>query len=264
MLSTYILTLSYKGTRYQGWQRQANTPHTIQQILENALSTLFSTPITTDASGRTDAGVHALGQIVAFRAPRKFSPATLLRALNAHLPPDIRVLRARHTPTPFHPRFDAHSKTYLYKIYNHPIHDPFLVELAWHQPLPLSLPAMRQAARHLIGRHDFSAFFTNPGYPVPDRTRTLYRLTISQPAPHHIEIRATADGFLHRMMRNLVGTLVAVGRQKLSPQQIPLLLESKSRLHAPATAPAHGLYLEKVHYRKPSTPHQSKTSPSPQ
>ncbi len=247
---TYILTLAYRGTNYHGWQRQGNRAQTIQEILERALERIFEEKLTLEASGRTDAGVHALGQVVAFKAPSKYPSTVLLRAINANLPPDIRVLKARQGSIDFHPRFDAVSKTYLYKLHYHPILNPFLLDLAWHQPLSLDLKKMRQAARILVGRHDFSSFFTNPGYEVPDRTRTMIRLTVSQPHPALIEIRATADGFLHRMMRNIVGALVAVGRNKISPADLQSILQARSREGAPATAPAHGLYLEKVSYRK--------------
>jgi tRNA pseudouridine38-40 synthase len=247
---TYILTLAYRGTHYHGWQRQGNQEQTIQETLEHALERIFKKTLSVEASGRTDAGVHALGQVVAFKAQPKYSSSVLLRAINANLPPDIRVLKACRQKRDFHPRFDAVSKTYLYKLHYHPILNPFLLDLAWHQPLSLDLKKMRQAARILVGRHDFSSFFTNPGYEVPDRIRTMLRLTVSQPHPEQIEIRVTADGFLHRMVRNIVGALVAVGRNKISPADLKAILEARSREHAPATAPAHGLYLEKVSYRK--------------
>lgn len=247
---SHILTLSYRGTAYHGWQKQGNRRNTIQELLEKALEPLFKEKIVLESSGRTDAGVHALGQVVAFRAPAKHKAAVLLKAINAHLPPDIRVWKVRLRKQDFHPRFDAVKKTYLYKLHYHPVLNPFLLDLAWHQPLPLDFKAMRKAARILEGRHDFSSFFTNPGYEVPDRTRTLMQLKITQPQPEQIEIRATADGFLHRMMRNIVGALVAVGRGKLSSSDLKHILEARSRAHAPPTAPAHGLYLESVSYKR--------------
>jgi tRNA pseudouridine38-40 synthase len=247
---THILTLAYRGTLYHGWQRQENQSQTIQGILEGALERIFKKKIITEASGRTDAGVHALGQIVAFKATAKHSPLVLVQALNANLPRDIRVLRATRRHGDFHPRFDAVSKTYLYKLYCHPILNPFIIDLAWHQPVVLDLKKMRKASRMLLGRHDFSSFFTNPGYEVPDRVRRILRLTVCQVFPEMIEIRITADGFLHRMVRNIVGALVAVGRNKISTDDLQAILQARSREHAPATAPAHGLYLERVSYRK--------------
>jgi tRNA pseudouridine38-40 synthase len=259
---THLLILAYRGTHYHGWQRQANRSPTIQECLEHALESIYQEKITVEASGRTDAGVHALAQVVAYQALPKLPSRPLLQAINAHLPPDIRVLKARLLKKDFHPRFDAVRKTYLYKIHYHPIANPFTLDLAWHQPLPLDFKRMRQAAQILVGRHDFSSFFTNPGYEVPNRVRTMWRLTISRPRPEQVEIRATADGFLHRMMRNIVGALIAVARHKITLEDLRAILHQRSRKYAPATAPAHGLYLEKVSYRKPSSIHPtSKADP---
>lgn len=249
---SYRLTVSYDGTPFSGWQRQLNTV-TVQGVLEKALERLWGEPIHAEASGRTDTGVHALGQVVSVMAPPKYSGTTLLRALNANLPFTIRVLQAKICRAEFHARFDARAKTYEYRIYPHPIVSPFLINRCWQVTRPLNLRLMRQGAKILTGRHDFAAFASNPGYPLKSTTRTLFRLRLIESDPCLL-IQVTASGFLYRMVRNLTGALVRIGEGRLSLKELREILKNKSRSLAPPSAPAYGLFLKQVHYGKPYPP----------
>jgi tRNA pseudouridine38-40 synthase len=248
--SGHLLIVAYHGASFFGWQRQPEKP-TVQGVLEEALAKLWKMPIHAEASGRTDTGVHALGQAASFLAPRLHRPTVLVRALNANLPDPVRITRARWVAASFHARFDAASKTYEYRIYNSPVHDPFGLDYEWHVPRPLDVTAMRRAARIFVGTHDFAAFTSNPGYHRRTTVRTLFQLSIQSKGPK-IRLRVTADGFLYRMVRNLAGALVKAGHGRLSPGEITEILRRKVRSDAPPSAPAHGLFLLKVHYPKGS------------
>jgi tRNA pseudouridine38-40 synthase len=245
---TYRLTLAYHGGAFAGWQRQPGK-ETVQGCLENAARKIWGQPISMQASGRTDTGVHALGQVVSFQAPANHSPQTLIRALNANLPPTVRVLALRRAPQEFHARFSATGKIYEYRIWNAPQPDPFQLEFAWHVPRPLDLIQMRRAAKAFIGRHDFAAFTSNPGYARKTTVRTMRRITLRQQGPE-IRLRFEADGFLYRMVRNLTGGLVQVGLGKLSSADLKKILAGRQRTAMPPTAPPHGLYLVKVFYAR--------------
>jgi tRNA pseudouridine38-40 synthase len=240
------LTVAYLGTGYSGWQIQPGK-NTVQAQLERALEKIWTQKISAQSSGRTDTGVHALGQTVSFTAPRRYTPSVLVRALNANLPEDIRVLKARLMPPEFHARFEAKGKTYEYHLLNHAVGDPFLLDRAWHVPQWLDDKAMRQAARLFLGKHDFASFTSNPGYERETTVRTVKtsKLTVQGDMMMYT---VTADGFLYRMVRNLVGALVRVGLGKMTVEQCAKILQAQSRSIGPATAPAHGLYLVKVFY----------------
>jgi tRNA pseudouridine38-40 synthase len=245
-LQGHRLTIAYRGTDFSGWQRQTQK-RTVQECLEAALEKLWGKSISLQGSGRTDTGVHALGQVASFNAPRLHAATVLQRALNANLPRDVRVVKCRLVSPAFHARFDAIGKTYRYQIWNHLVQDPFTWDTHWHLPRPLDVAGMRQAARLLLGQHDFASFTSNPGYERESTVRTIHRASISRKGPL-LTFQVSADGFLYRMVRNLVGALAKVGIGKITVADFKKILEACSRSQAPATAPACGLYLVSVKY----------------
>ena len=248
-LQGHRLTIAYRGTEFSGWQRQA-AKRTVQECIEVALEKLWGQKISLQGSGRTDTGVHALGQIASFNAPRLHNATVLLRALNANLPRDVRIVKCRLVSPAFHARFDARGKTYRYLIWNRLVQDPFTHDTHWHVPRDLDLPAMRRAARLLLGRHDFASFTSNPGYERESKVRVMKRASVVRDGAVLV-FHFTADGFLYRMVRNLVGALVKVGKGKITVAEFGEILRSCKRSAAPETAPACGLYLMHVVY-KPS------------
>jgi tRNA pseudouridine38-40 synthase len=252
-LQGHKLTISYRGTNFSGWQgqRQENK-RTVQECIEVALEKLWGAKISLQGSGRTDTGVHAHGQIASFNAPRLHNAVVLQRALNANLPRDVRIVKCRLVSPAFHARFDAQGKTYRYLIWNHLVQDPFTLDTHWHVPRLLDLAAMRRAARMLLGKHDFASFTSNPGYERESTVRTMRRVSVVRDgAP--IIFHFTADGFLYRMVRNLVGALAKVGLGKISVDDFGKILHARSRSACPATAPACGLYLMNVTYAPEKT-----------
>ena len=246
-LQTFKLTVAYTGGDFHGWQRQDPHP-TVQLALEGALGKIFGKPFPVAGSGRTDRGVHALGQTASAQLPPAHTPAVLLRALNFHLPPAIRVLSVRKEKPRFHARFSARGKTYLYRIVNAPYLHPLEIGRAWHVPRTLDLGAMRRAARLFVGKHDFASFTSNPGYQRESTVRRLRSIRIIRKTGNLLELSFDGDGFLYRMVRNLVGALVKVGHGRLSLADLKKILAARSRSTAPPTAPAEGLYLLKVRY----------------
>jgi tRNA pseudouridine38-40 synthase len=245
-LQGHKLTIAYRGTDFSGWQRQA-AKRTVQECVETALEKIWGAKISLQGSGRTDTGVHALGQVASFNAPRLHADTVLQRALNANLPRDVRIVKCRLVPPSFHARFDATGKTYRYLIWNQLVQDPFTLDTHWHVPRPLDLAAMRQAARLLLGRHDFASFTSNPGYERESKVRAMRRVSVVHNGAE-IVFHFTADGFLYRMVRNLVGALGKVGQGKITVDDFGKILRARSRSEAPATAPACGLYLMNVIY----------------
>jgi tRNA pseudouridine38-40 synthase len=245
-LQGHQLTVAYRGTEFSGWQRQA-AKRTVQECIEAALEKIWRAKISLQGSGRTDTGVHALGQIASFNAPRLHSATVLQRALNANLPRDVRIVKCRLVSPGFHARFDARGKTYRYLIWNELVQDPFTLDTHWHVPRPLDLPAMRRAARFLLGRHNFASFTSNPGYERESMVRTMKRASVVRDGAE-VVFHFTADGFLYRMVRNLVGALAKVGLGKITADDFAKILRACSRSEAPATAPACGLYLMSVVY----------------
>jgi tRNA pseudouridine38-40 synthase len=245
---TLKLTLQYDGTQYVGWQRQAEGT-SIQGLLEAALQPLAGTPVTVHGAGRTDAGVHALGQVASVTMATTLEGGTLVRALNAVLPPDVRVMAAEDAPAEFHARYSATGKRYEYRIVNAPIVSPFIHRYAWHLIPRLDVDAMRKASAALVGRHDFGAFRA-AGSAAHSSVRTIRRLEWTEgggcdcPFVMHIE----GDGFLRHMVRTIAGTLVEVGLGRRPPEAAISLLEARDRTLAGPTAPAHGLFLARVLY----------------
>lgn len=244
---TFKLTLTYRGSDFYGWQRQDPHP-TVQLALETALQKIFGKSCPVAGSGRTDRGVHALGQVASCRLPCTHAPEILLRALNFYLPPGVRVLSVQKMAAKFHARFSAKGKTYLYRIVNDPFLHPMEIGRAWHVPRPLDLKRIRQAARLFVGKRDFASFTSNPGYVRGSTVRRLRSIRVTRKAGSVLEFTFDGDGFLYRMVRNLVGALVKVGHARLSVPELKKILAACSRSTAPPTAPAEGLYLLKVRY----------------
>ncbi|MGH7940339.1 MAG: tRNA pseudouridine(38-40) synthase TruA [Limisphaerales bacterium] len=245
----FKLTIAYDGASYEGWQTQ-KTGTGVQQVVENALARLFPAKPALHGSSRTDTGVHALGMVAHFEVPYlelKMSSRKLPLALNAWLPENVRVLSAARVPGEFHARFNAIAKQYRYFIWNHAAMNPLLRHSAWHVPVRLDAPRMRAAAKFFIGRHDFQSFAANPGYKKENTVRTMTRCDIKKSGPN-ITVIIEGDGFLYKMCRGVVGTIVQAGLGKFSPGQVRTILDQKDRRVAGATAPAHGLVLWKVFY----------------
>lgn len=249
------LKLAYDGTAYSGWQVQKGA-QTVQGTLEDAIRSITGEQVRVLASGRTDAGVHALGQIAVFRTASRLTADIWQRALNARLPSDIAVREAEEVPPGFHPIRDSIAKRYRYLIHNSPVRSVFLQRYAWHISRTLDVAAMRSAAQFLLGRHDFAAMETS-GAKRATSVRTVYDLTVTQRQPAFEENRQTlagiaieieADGFLYNMVRNIVGTLVEVGRKAQPPEWVADVLASRDRRRAGPTAPAQGLWLVRVDY----------------
>jgi len=239
------LTVEYDGTNYHGWQMQANCD-SIQAVLERAISTFLRTPTRVIGSGRTDAGVHALGQVVSFVTEKEMQPYRIRRALNALTPPDITIKEVGIVPEFFDPRRDARSRVYEYHILNRPTPSPFYLKRAWHLHNPLNVEAMRAAISCLLGEHDFTSFRA-AGCDAAHPIRKVFRTTLEQRGDLLVfAIEATA--FLRHMVRNLVGTLVEVGLGERAPESFQELLELRDRTRAGETAPACGLYLTEVRY----------------
>ena len=245
-MRTLKLTLAYDGTRFVGWQRQAEG-ESVQGLLEDALARFEGAPLIVHGAGRTDAGVHALGQVASVRVSCAHDVETLRRALNAQLPEDVRVLSVEDASLDFHARFSAKAKTYRYMIRNAPIAMPFERAYVWHLPERLDVEAMQRAAALLVGTHDFAAF-QSVGSQTPGSVRTVLRSSIVQPEPSLLGYEVTGEGFLRHMVRALTGTLVEVGRGWRDPASILSLLTTGRRSDAGATAPPHGLFLVSVDY----------------
>lgn len=239
------LDLCYDGTRYRGWQRLAGREDTIQGKLETALSRILGENIEISGSGRTDAGVHALGQVANFHCESDMPAKQILSKLRQYLPEDIGIYSCKDCSPRFHARLNARKKTYLYRIHNSQAPCVFERRYVTVMPEQLDLHAMQAAAKHLCGEHDFSAFCGNPKF-KKSTVRTIYAVTILQ---HGDEVRLefTGDGFIHNQVRIMVGTLIEVGRGSRDASSIPALFGSK-RSDAGFLAPAQGLCLKEVLY----------------
>ena len=238
------LELEYDGTRYSGWQRQKNG-RSIQQMLEKAVGRVTGTESAVHGSGRTDAGVHATGQIAHFDTDSDLAPERFASALNFYLPDDIRVITSSEAPPDFHSRFDAVGKTYIYTYRNHPQRSALHRGLCAHLPGEIELEAMRRAAEYLIGEHDFASFCANAA--GKNTVRRIEQIGIERHGPY-IQILITGSGFLHHMVRIIAGTLAEVGRGERPPEDVARILAAQDRQEAGPTAPAQGLLLKQVYY----------------
>jgi len=244
-MRTLKLTIAYDGTRFVGWQRQADG-ESIQGLLEDALAKFDGAPVTVHGAGRTDAGVHALAQTASAQVACQHDVATLTRALNAHLPDEVRIVTVEDVAPDFHARFSARSKTYRYQIRNTPVADPFERAYVWHIPEPLDVAAMRAAAAAVVGSHDFAAF-RSTGSDTNGTVRTVSRSEIGDTAGL-LTYEITGDGFLRHMVRALIGTLVDIGRGWRPSSNMASLLRGATRADAGPTAPPQGLFLVRVDY----------------
>jgi tRNA pseudouridine38-40 synthase len=271
-LRNFRMVIAYRGTCYRGWQKQAKEGGdlpTVQEMVEQAArKVLRRKTVNIHASGRSDAGVHARAQVCHLRVEADLPAAVLVKALNAHLPEDIRILKLDECAADFHSQLDVTAKTYRYFILHtrtgkDPVHWPFLRPYTWFVTYPLDYEKMRDALRRLEGKHDFRSF-QNKGTPVPDTVREILgaRLLVHEgdgreappwmPGPEFearlLEIRVRGTGFLKQMVRTIVGTVVEVGRGRIEPARVSDILEAKNRVASGMTAPANGLFLDHVEY----------------
>lgn len=246
------LTIAYDGTGLVGWQRQASGV-SVQGLLEEALANLEGGPVPVSGAGRTDAGVHALGQVASISLTRPIDPRSLVKALNMHLPPAVRVLQADEVSPDFHARFRATGKRYRYRLWNSTVLSPFERPYVWHIPWPpLDVDAMQAAAVRLVGTHDFAAF-QGAGSDVETSVRTVWESAVAveepQPGARLVTYEVRGEGFLRHMVRAIAGTLVEVGRGRRTPESIEAILASGRRGAAGRTAPPAGLFLVEVEYK---------------
>lgn len=240
------LTVAYDGTNYHGFQRQRPPVVAVQNVLEAKLETIFGDSIELAASGRTDAGVHACGQVVNFFTDGRIPVERIPLAVNSLLPDDIVVLEAAEADFDFSARHSAKSKTYIYRIQRGSFPNPFTRNYAWYVGRPLDIHAMREALAAVLGTHDFTSFRASGGAPMSP-VRTMYRAEIGEKG-ELLEITIHGNGFLYHMVRNMVGTLVNVGLGRISVAGFQEILEARDRKKASPTAPAQGLYLFSVEY----------------
>ncbi|AEH51126.1 tRNA pseudouridine(38-40) synthase TruA [Pseudothermotoga thermarum] len=245
-MKKFAAVISYDGNNFFGFQLQKDV-RTVQGVIEQALERIFKTKISVVCAGRTDTGVHAVGQVIAFDCPYDIPPENMKNALNANLPDDVYVRKVIEVPKDFNPRFCATRRIYHYFIYNGKTPNVFTRKYYWWFPYELDVNKMREAAKYLEGEHDFKAFAKTEGN-EKSTVRTIYRIRILRLRKNLILIRVEGRSFLRRMVRNIVGALVKVGVGVWEPIKIKEILESRNRSLAPATAPAHGLYLYSVEF----------------
>jgi len=250
-MKKFKLTLSYDGTAYHGWQSQRSGMG-VQDAVEKALAGIFSSAPKLQGASRTDAGVHAYGMVAHFQIPcaeLKMPDRHLLLAINARLPDDIRVRKTVVVQDSFHARFDTTGKQYRYLIWNHAAMNPLLRTQAWHVPQKLNLAAMEEAAEYFTGRKDFRAFTAKRDGILGDSVRTLTRCEIKK-SGSKLTFIIEGEGFLYKMCRGIVGTLIQIGYGKYPPDAVLRMFSGKDRAMAGMNAPAHGLILWKVFYQK--------------
>lgn len=247
-LHTYKMTISYDGTAYSGWQFQLNGL-SIQAVIQNTLEMILNEKITIHGSGRTDTGVHAIGQTAHFKHHQILEKKRFLYSMNSLLPQDIRIKDIEEVSADFHARFKTTGKIYHYHIHLDPVFSPFTVKYRWHLHHAVDLEKLKKAAHYFIGTHDFTSFAnkSNFGSAAKDAVRTIKRIDlVMQDGGFRLEFEG--DGFLYKMVRNLTGFLVDIGRGKRQYEDIPLLLAEKDRRKLSKTAPPQGLFLMQVHY----------------
>ncbi len=247
-MRNFKVIFEYDGTGFCGWQNQSQGERTVQGVMEAVLSTVFKNPVKVIASGRTDSGVHAQGQVISFRANTRMKPLEIQRALNSNLPADIAVREAREVKSDFHAQYSVKEKTYRYTVLNRKYRSVFLRDRVYYFPYPLNIPNMRKAAKYLVGRHDFKSFQAHDPLRAERQTvRTVKKISIKKEGDL-VNIDVTADGFLYKMVRNISGTLLAIGAGQLPAGEMPKILKAKNRKAASKTAPAGGLCLMAVKY----------------
>lgn len=244
----FKLTIAYDGTLYHGWQVQPNGV-SIQELIEKALYTITHETIRVIGAGRTDAGVHALGQVAHFSTSKVITPYRLQGSLNGLLPKDIRILQVEEVDDAFHAQYDATSKIYRYHLYLEHVLNPFRKNHVWHFTYPFDLAKLKEAASYFVGTHDFTSFANeaHTGVAAHDAIRTMQRVDII-PEEGGVAIEFEADGFLYKMVRNITGCLVECASGKRDPKEIPMILGAKDRKKAGYAAPPQGLFLVSVKY----------------
>ncbi|WP_419749837.1 tRNA pseudouridine(38-40) synthase TruA [Terrisporobacter petrolearius] len=238
------LTIQYDGTKYCGWQKQPNSSG-IQGTIEYAIYEITKEKVNIIGSGRTDAGVHALGQVANFKINSNIPAARIPDALNAKLPKDISIIDCQEVSDDFHSRYSATGKIYRYLIYNKPYRSPLYKDISYHVRYDLDIQKMRVEAQSLLGTHEFKGFMSS-GSSVKDTVRTIHNISIEE-SGDLIVLEVEGNGFLYNMVRILVGTLVDIGRGRID-KPLEEIIASQDRGEAGHTAPAHGLFLKKVHY----------------
>jgi tRNA pseudouridine38-40 synthase len=241
------LVLEYDGTDFAGWQQQAQGERTVQGVLTEAFRTVCGGEPQVHGAGRTDAGVHARGQVAGVETATRLPPDELLRALNAHLPGDVAVRSLEVAAPGWHPRFAARRKRYRYAIWNGRVHSPLRERFFHWVPQPLDVGAMAKAAADLVGTHDFRSFQA-AGSGVEETVRTLFVAEVAGETGGEVALELVGDGFLRHMVRNVAGTLIEVGRGQRPADGLPALLGARDRADAGRTAPARGLTLVEVEY----------------
>ena len=245
-MAQVLLTLAYDGTNFAGFQVQKNA-RTVQSTVQDAIERIWGDRLPVVGCSRTDAGVHARDYKLTFHAAPRLSADRIPAALNAHLPDDIAVLGAEIVPDTFHVRHDVYEKEYEYVICNTQFRDPFSVHTALHYRRPIDAELLECAAQHFLGTHDFRAFMAS-GSDIADTTRTVRSVSVTREGSV-VRLRIAADGFLYNMVRIFVGTMLSVNEGKLTPDDIPAVIDSRDRKNAGITVPAHGLYLNRVVFR---------------
>lgn len=259
-MTNYKITIAYDGGRYHGWQSQRHTDQTIEQKITELLCRFTGEEISLNGSGRTDAGVHAKGQVANFKTTKDWQEEALLEAFFAYLPQDIAVLSVEKVPEKFHARLSAVSKRYRYVIYNSPVIDVFERNYAWQVKDPLDITSMKRAASILCGEWDYKSFCANRRM-KKSTVRTVYDIAITDetvPFGEKLTIEYTGNGFLYNMVRILTGTLVEVGKGQRIPEDMKMILEGKNRSLAGMTAPPMGLFLWDVQYDDAMIRHKKK------
>lgn len=244
-----LVTLQFDGTRYHGWQVQENAV-SVQNVFQDALFRVLGERPDLKACSRTDTGVHAREFCLSLRPARDIPPERLLAALNHFLPEDVAVLAVRTVPDDFHARYHCRGKRYVYEIWNHPVRSAFLSGRALHEYRHIDESLLDRAAAHFLGTHDFTSFCTLDRRERGDLTRTVTESRVVREGDF-VRFFVAADGFLYNMVRIMTGTLLAVHRGRLTPEEIPGILEKRDRKFAGPTAPACGLYLDRVYYDLP-------------
>jgi tRNA pseudouridine38-40 synthase len=254
-LRTLRLDLAYDGTGFRGWARQRDPRiRTVEGAVLEVLEAVLRAPVRLSVAGRTDAGVHARGQVASFTTPSTIAPERVQRAINGRLAPEVVVGRAVEVPSTFDARASASARVYAYLIELAPLPDPFSARFRWHRPGDLSIAHMRTAARSLVGTHDFASFCRRDG--ARSTTRDLQRLSVSR-SGDVLRFGLRANAFCHQMVRSLVGTLVAVGDGSIEPDGLDRILQARDRSAAARIAPPHGLTLERVIYGHRAGPDRS-------
>jgi tRNA pseudouridine38-40 synthase len=251
VLRTIRLDLAYDGTSFRGWARQRDpSVRTVEGVLSGLLEQTLRQPVRLFVAGRTDAGVHARGQVCSFVTPSSRRPEQIQAFVNGEVAPEVAIARAAEVPASFHARFSATAREYRYVIRTGEVADPFTGRFEWYRPRDLHVPSMRLAARSLVGEHDFTSFCRHPGVGKPT-VRRLERATVARDG-QLVVFGFRANAFLHQMVRALVGTLVRVGEGKLEPSEVARILAARDRAAAGQLAPPGGLTLERVVYGRRS------------